>query len=329
MLRDIGRATRGGTALGAFAIVLALAACTATPAVTAEPASLGSEQQVPIYPDVSVEQNLVYSSRGGQDLLLDVCSPADASPDTAADASAGSAAGSAAAERRAVLAVHGGSWRRGDKADPQWRSICEWLASEGFVAFSVNYSLTPAHRFPDGIEDVRAAVRWLRQDAQVARYGYDPAQIGVFGGSAGGNLAALLGVEGSGDLAAGSRVAAVVELSGPMDLTANGRALGALTDGFLDKQLEYLACDSYDQCPQATDASPLYQVDASDPPFLIANSRDEFMPLGQSRAMVDALRAHGVDTTFVAVDGKAHSVALLDDAVREQIAHFLRVHLAH
>ena len=62
----------------------------------------------------------------------------------------------------------------------------------------------------------------------------------------------------------------VVELSGPMDLTANGRALGALTAGFLDKQLEYLGCDSYDQCPQATDASPLYQVDASDPPFLIA-----------------------------------------------------------
>ena len=96
--------------------------------------------------------------------------------------------------------MHGGSWRQGDKADPKWRSVCEWLASEGFVAFSVNYSLAPAHPFPDGIEDLRSAVRWLRQDRR--RWPgteYDPAQIGAFGGSAGGNLVALLGVEGSGD----------------------------------------------------------------------------------------------------------------------------------
>ena len=316
MLRQTGRTARGGTALGALVILFALAACSATPAVTAEPASLGSEQQVRIYPDVSVEANLVYGTRDGGDLLLDACSPADALAD------------SAAGPRQAVLSVHGGSWRQGDKADPKWRSVCEWLASEGFVAFSVNYSLAPTHPFPDGLEDLRSALRWLRQPAQVAKYRIDPEHIGAFGGSAGGNLVSLLGVEGSGAVTSGTRVAAVVELSGPIDLTEGGLGLGKLTHDFVRNQLEYLDCDSYDSCPPAEAASPVYQVDASDPPFFIATARDDFIPMGQSQAMADALREAGVEVTFAAIDGKAHSIALLDERLRARIVAFLREHLA-
>ena len=97
---------------------------------------------------------------------------------------------------------------------------------------SPSRSTTAWHRpnvFPAAIEDVQAAVAWLRADEQIARFNIDPDRIGAFGGLAGGNLVALLGTLGSGDLTTASRVAAVAELSGPIDLTglADDRRLRA------------------------------------------------------------------------------------------------------
>ena len=168
-------------------------------------------------------------------------------------------------------------------------------------------------------------MRWLREPAQVARYGIDPARIGAIGGSAGGNLVALLGTEGSGAWDVGTRVAAVVDLSGPVDLTA----AGAATSDFQQTQLSYLGCASYAHCPAARDASPVYQVDATDPPFFVAHSTHEFIPLAQATEFVAALRAHGVATTFVTKPGTKHAVAMLDDTLRAQIAEFFHKVLKH
>ena len=140
--------------------------------------------------------------------------------------------------RAAIVVVHGGSWARGDKADIAWRAVCQWLASAGYVALLGR--TTGSRRracFPAAIDDVQAAVAWLREDEQVTRFHIDPDRIGAFGGSAGGNLVALLGTRGSGDLTIGSRVAAVVDLSGPIDLTGL-----AVTDDFVPVQLAYLGC---------------------------------------------------------------------------------------
>src|SRR5690606_24602844 len=123
------------------------------------------------YPGIRVTEDVQYGLAGSEPLLLDVCERADADPSTAGP-------------RKAVLVVHGGSWRAGDKASPHWRSVCEWLASVGFVAFSVNYRLAPLFTFPAQIVDVRAAVRWIRQPDQAARFDIDPDRIGAFGGSA-------------------------------------------------------------------------------------------------------------------------------------------------
>lgn len=121
---------------------------------------------------IDVQADLEYGTReDGTLLTLDVCSPpADVLVPT----------------RPAVLSIHGGSWARGDKANADWRNTCLWLASEGFVAASVNYRLVPDVRFPAAIEDVALAVEWLRSPEQVERFGIDPARIGAFGGSAGG-----------------------------------------------------------------------------------------------------------------------------------------------
>jgi acetyl esterase len=224
--------------------------------------------------------------------------------------------------RAAIVSVHGGSWAHGDKANANWRSVCQWLASEGYVAVSVNYRLAPTSTYPAQIQDVRAAVRWLRDDEQVEEYSIDPALIGAFGGSAGGNLAALLGTTGTGDLDSGARVAAVAELSGPTDLTEDGRALGGIVPEFEQLQLSYLGCDALVNCPTARAASPIDQVDSSDPPFFVGHSIDERIPLEQSEAFVEELREAGVDTTFVTVEGTRHSIAMLDEEMRDRIAEF-------
>ena len=274
------------------------------------------------YPDIEVVENLDYGS-GTDGILLDVCLPEEEAVTVS-----GTNEPETATLRAAMLSVHGGSWRQGDKDNVNWRSMCQWLASEGFVAFSVNYRLAPANPFPAGIEDIRRVVRWLREDAQIDRFDIDPDRIGALGGSAGGNLVALLGLEGEGDLTDGTRVAAVVDLSGPVDLTTAGFSLGGVSPEFRTIQLEYLGCADYAACPQARDASPLYDVDSSDPPFFVGHSFDELIPIEQSDALVKALRDAGADATYVTVEGTLHSIAMLDDDLRARITDWLRAKLA-
>ena len=291
------------------ALVLALVACaptghaaaTITPTVQAVNPALGTDPRAPVIPD------LLYGEAGGQRLLLDACLPP------------GDGSGPTPSPRPAIVLIHGGSWTRGEKADVAYRAICQWLATAGYPTFAVDYRMAPQFIFPAALDDVRTAVRWLRAPRQVARFDLDPDRIGAFGGSAGGNLAALLGTVGSGSLRSGARVAAVAELSGPADLTgADAR------DDFVPIQLAFLGCSTETDCPTARTASPIFAVSPDDPPFFVANSTDELIPIAQSRRFVTALRAAGVPTTFVEVTGRLHSIAMLNPELKAKIVEFYR-----
>jgi acetyl esterase/lipase len=289
----------------AVAALLALAACgpTGSDAVAIDPQIDAAGTDLATDPDVVVIADIEYGAVDGQSLLLDACLPPDYDP------SAGAVPG--------ILVIHGGSWREGRKDSVGWRAVCTWLASAGYPAFSVQYRLAPEHPFPAGFDDVRTAVEWLRADDQAVRFGIDPDRLALFGGSAGGNLASLVGTSGSGDLASGSRVAAVADLSGPIDLTGV-----AVTDDFAPLQLEYLGCTTFQTCARAEDASPNFQVDATDPPFFIAHSTTEKIPLAQSERFVEDLRGVGIDVEFLVADGALHSIALLDDDLKGRIVAF-------
>lgn len=262
---------------------------------------------------IAVDPDVTYGTReDGTRLDLDVCSPA-------APAAPG-------ALRIGIVSIHGGSWARGDKANGDWRQVCEWLASEGFVAFSVNYRLVPAVTFPAAIDDVGLAVEWVRAHAD--DYGIDEARIGAFGGSAGGNLAALLGMRGSGDLDRGSRVAAVAELSGPVDLTESGLRETGANELLNQIALNYLGCTSIAQCRQAEDASPIAAVDPTDPPVFIGHAESEFIPLAQSLAFAKQLSDAGVANVLDVVPGANHSIGILDETMRGKVAAFFRSALA-
>jgi len=265
---------------------------------------------------LEVHADLEYGTRAdGALLTLDVClPPADA----------------IMAARPAVVSIHGGSWARGDKANADWRNVCLWLASEGFVAASVNYRLVPEVRFPAAIEDVALAVEWLRDPDQAERFGIDPERIGAFGGSAGGNLAALLALSGEGPLDEGSRVAAVAELSAPVGLTANELTADGASPWLLGVVGEYLDCApgaALDECPQAADASPATFADPSDPPVFIGHAEREVVPVAQSRRFAAELTAAGVRTELAIVTGTEHSIGILDEALRSRVAAFLHTHL--
>ena len=290
--------------------VLGLIGCSATrtgTGTTPTPTATAVHPQVITQNGARVIPDIVYGHAAGESLLLDACLPAAPTASSTADP----------APLASVILIHGGSWTRGDKADPEYRDVCTWLAKAGYPTFNVDYRMDPAFIFPAALEDVKSAVTWLRQPEQLGRFNLDPARIAALGGSAGGNLASLLGTTGSGPLTEGSRVSAVVDLSGPADLTG-----ADAKPGFIPVQLAFLGCASEVDCPAARAASPIFAVSTDDSPFFIANSTNELIPIEQSRRFADALRAAGVPTTLVSVTGGLHSVAMLGPSLRARILDF-------
>src|SRR5437763_1896126 len=179
-----GRWTRHGAGLAAAAALM----------ITAVAAPAGATQG-----GVTVKQDVTYRAVDGEQLGLDVYQPAKKGKN-----------------RPAVVVVHGGGWTQGDKS--LFAQQANQLAERGFVAFSVNYRLAPAHPYPAAVDDVEASVQWVRTHAK--EYGVDRKRIGALGGSAGGHLVGMLGTEGEGSLKTGHRVSAVVSRSGPVDFVS-------------------------------------------------------------------------------------------------------------
>lgn len=153
----------------------------------------------------------IYAAPNGVPLALDIYLP----PDTT---------GQAGPKRRpAMVVIHGGSWKAGDKSDfPQWN---RWLAQNGFVVFDVEYRLAPQPNFREATGDVKAALLWVKRNA--ARFNVDKNHLALLGRSAGGQLA-LLAACAPDDLGlpptssdgnqGDASVRAVVSLYGPADL---------------------------------------------------------------------------------------------------------------
>jgi acetyl esterase/lipase len=254
----------------------------------------------------------------------------------------------------AVVVIHGGAWRGGGRAlvAAQARAFAE----RGMAAFSIEYRRDARDVFQDQVADARAAVRWVRANA--AAYGVDPARIGAFGSSAGGNLALLLGVRGEGPFDAGDRVAAVAAWSAPTDLPALATDTGP-SDGCSVTTLlalgrcnlfamvaasvavEVLGCPAGPgspwweplprpaPCPERYAAgSPILDATPDDPPVLLAHAEaDPLVPVRQAHGMTSALVAAGVEHEELRVPGDAHADAL-HDAVIGRTADFLAAHLA-
>lgn len=206
----------------------------------------------------------------------------------------------------AVVYVHGGSWMEGDKAEGQGWS---YLTAHGYLVVSVNYRLaTPQIKFPAMIQDVKCAIRFLR--AHAAEYNLDPNRIGAVGASAGGHLAALLGVT---DETAGwevgeyldqsSRVQAVITMAGLSDFT---RRMFSGINSSIYYVFGELAGRS---TPRMIAASPVTYITPDDPPFLILHGdQDGVVPLDQAETLHARLSEAGVASTLVIVHNGNHGL---------------------
>src|SRR5215468_652828 len=184
----------------------------------------------------------------------------------------------------AVVFLHGKGWRAGDRSEMD--SLAEGIARLGYVGVTIEYRLVPLARFPAQVDDCKAAIRWMR--AHAAQYRIDPRKIAVVGFSAGGYLAAMLGVtttadgnEGSGGSSAqSSAVEAVVSFFGPTDFTTR--------DWPADLEREvivpFLGGSLADQPDVYRRASPVNLVTKDAPPFLFFHGvEDALVPIDQSR----------------------------------------------
>ena len=281
----------------AATVGLLFSGCAATPGVPAAHASSDS---------VVLQNDLQYGTAHGQKLLLNACLPTGLEKPGAA-----------------MILIHGGGFDSGTKDFGGMTALCSELAGSGIAAFSVDYRLAPEFAYPAQVNDVTDALEWLREPAQVAEFGIDPERIGLFGSSAGAIIASSIGTNGSGSLKSGDRVAAVVAMSPAVDLTERGLLLGDPSKMAIASIMQYLGCDDFTSCPNARDASPLYSVDKTDPPFYIAISKNELVPLQQGQAMALALKVVGVPVTLDVKAGDRHALELLDEATRASIRQFL------
>lgn len=237
-------------------------------------------------------RNVVYGAIEGRDLLLDVYLP------------------EGVAAPPLVVWVHGGAWRRGSK-----EPIPPGFVENGFAVASLDFRLSTEAPFPAQVHDIKAAIRFLRGES--SRFGFRTDRIAIAGLSSGAHLAALVGVT-NGDAALegsigdhpeeSSDVQAIISYYGASNLTTILSQSTPFGLGVREPALDLFLGAQPDAVPQlAQQASPVFHVDADDPPLLLLHGdQDPQMPINQSHELEGMYRQHGLDVDFDVVHGAAH-----------------------
>jgi acetyl esterase/lipase len=193
-----------------------------------------------------------------------------------------------------LIYVHGGGWVMGNK-ELQGRLTVDQLARAGWVCISISYRLSPRATFPEHLIDVKQAIRWVKEHG--AEYGCDPDFIVLSGGSAGAHLASLAALTPNdpayqpGFEEVDTRVQGCVGYYGVYDFTDREkqwphRAFRLLLRWVIMKRVFSRDRAAYER------ASPVYQVAADAPPFLLIHGdQDSLAPVGEARAFARTLRA--------------------------------------
>lgn len=252
---------------------------------------------------VLFEKNIEYSNPDDQHLQLNMARPKEGT-----------------GPFPAVICIHGGGFRAGTRES--FNGLCLQLAERGYVAVTVSYRLAPKYQFPAAVYDVKAAVRWMRANAE--KYQIDPDRIGTTGGSAGGHLAQFLGVtsgvkkfEGDGGNAEySSSVKCVVNFYGPSDFT---KSYDASVDA-KDVLPLFLGGNLQQERHRHIESSPLYWVTPEAAPTLFVHgTKDAYVAHEQAEWIVERMKAADVEATLMTIEDGDHGFRTSSPEVKEKI----------
>lgn len=276
------------------------------------PAAMLSCDVSPARADEPAHSDVEYARVDGQPLRLDIYQP------------------ESSASNPLIIWVHGGAWRAGSKD----RMPIGGMLDHGYAIASVDYRLSTTARFPANIHDIKAAIRFLRANAK--QYNLNADQFYVAGASAGGHLAALVGVsngvralEGTvganGDTSSDVHAAVsfygaanlqtILKQSTPHGLSVRVPALNLLLGGQPEKVPDL-----------ARLASPVAHVDRKDPPLMLLHGdQDPQMPINQAHELHGAYRKLNLPVRFEVIHGAAHGgSAFYDSETLKHVAEFLK-----
>jgi len=220
-----------------------------------------------------------------------------------------------------IVFLHGGGWISGDKE--MYRDEAIAFADRGFACACPEYRLAPLNHFPDQIEDVQSFVQYARTHA--AGLGVDPNRVYAFGNSAGGYLAAALGLwitpvqPNDGPSPQANRVVAVCPITDLTDPTDSNLPIAM---SFLE---QYMGC-RYDTDPDRwREASPIAHLSPLASPLLIAHgTEDDVVPFSQSVRFAAALDAADVphETLWLPREGHSFTFAAWETIAARAVEFF-------
>ncbi len=255
---------------------------------------------------VKEKRNIVYCKIGDRNLLLDAFYPAKKTKN----------------QRTAIIIIHGGGWRTGNKTIHH--AMAQRLAALGYVCFTPEYRLSTEALYPAGVFDIKSVIRWVRKNAAI--YNLDTNKIVVSGHSAGGELAAMMGAtnninsfEGTGcNLKSGSNVNAVIDIDGLLAFIHpesgegdDSKRISAATNWF-----GYSKTENPDLWKQG---SPLTHAGRHTPPTLFINSNVARMHAGRED-YINILTKYNIYTEIKSFEAP-HSFCLFEPWFTPTIKH--------
>ena len=260
--------------------------------------------------NVTEKFNIIYDTIGHRKLKLDVFSPTKLKADNVA-----------------IIIFHGGGWRSGNKT--QHHPLAQQLANKGYVCFTPEYRLSTEALFPAAVLDAKAALLWVRNNAD--KYQINPDKIAVLGFSAGGELAAFLGTtqniplfERKNTINSSTTVNAVIDIDGTLSFVhkesgegndTNGTSAATYWFGYTKAEKPFLW----------KIASPLQHADKNTPPTLFLNSSVARMHAGRDD-YINKLNGFGTYTELYSFNNAPHAFCLFEpwfDQTVQKIDQFL------
>ena len=249
--------------------------------------------------NVSEQKNIVYADISGRKLHLDIFYPPNSDNKNFPG----------------VVLIHGGGWRSGNRQ--LVIPMAQKLAANGYITVAVEYRLSTEALYPAAVYDIKAAIRWMRANA--SKYKINSNEIAVYGCSAGGHLAALIGTtngdkkfEGNGgNKNYSSNVQAIVDVDGVLDFFGKGSEEVYKKSGKPSAAHLWFGVSAKENPEIWKEAGPINHTGKNTPPILFINSGQPRFHAGRD-AMIKKLNSFNIYSEVHTLEGTIHTFWLFN-----------------